>query len=69
MRKKNTDRLFGMEDYVVDASIMSWQLVNDSPRSRVPDVDKAVGRTGRHFGAVSRPRAAKQILYLKIKYI
>ncbi len=57
-----TDGLFGVKDNLVDASIVAGQLVGDSPASGVPNVDKAIGRAGRHLAAVRGPGTAQQVL-------
>lgn len=61
-RSRRDDGLVRVEADVVDASIVSRQLVYDAPARCVPDVDEAVCRACRHFTSVGRPSALQQIL-------
>lgn len=51
-----------MEIDIVDATVVTGQLVQNPPRCRVPNVHEPVGRPGTHFAAVRGPGAPQQVL-------
>lgn len=61
---KNTNWLLRMKNYIVDASVVTRQFINNTSWCCIPNINKSVCRASGNFVSIGRPRATKQVLKL-----